>query len=407
MAEIGIAGVSVVPMQLPCRGVRDERDLVLATAEGYEWEDVRPFVDSLRATGFDGDVYLFASRMGEETRLRLAAAGVEVVRPRRLRLGDGAGRIARRLRWPPGFRHAVGAVATLAHNPQMAKARIAGPIASPEVARYFWYFNHLLQVGARYRNVMLTDVRDVVFLGPPFGFDVGDRAHFFLESEDVRLEDSAYNRSWLATAYGDDVLEQLGGRPISCSGVTIGSVRGVLEYLEVMIDQLARLPRHIPGIDQGVHNFVVHKELVPGGLLVPNREGSVLTVGKMSAREAASALVEREEEVRMVHQYDRHPELAWAADGVPSARAKAASVRRTLRERPALLSLGGVAAVALSAGLVEALTDRDWRLSGLEWPADFVTAVFLVLVVAGVVRAAQTLARLRAGVRPEPLPPSR
>ena len=48
------------------------RDLVLGTAEGYDCEDIRPFVESLRATGFDGEVRLFVSRLSLRTLEKLA-----------------------------------------------------------------------------------------------------------------------------------------------------------------------------------------------------------------------------------------------------------------------------------------------------------------------------------------------
>jgi hypothetical protein len=46
-----------------------------------------------------------------------------------------------------------------------------------------------------------------------------------------------------------------------------------------------------------------------------------------------------------------------------------------------VLPLAGIATFTTTALLVEAFTDRDWSLSGLEWPADFLTAVLLVCLV--------------------------
>jgi hypothetical protein len=370
-------------------------DLILATAEGYGWADVRPFVDSLRETDFEGDVCFFASRMDAAALRRIAEAGIEVVRPRRvaldrrLRLGSHE-RIASRLRWPPGTRRVLGAGAALSRDRSPTRARLLGQLSSPEIARYAWYLERLSRTQASYRRVMLTDVRDVVFLGDPFSVVGGaESVRFFLESENVTIADSAYNRSWLLTAYGEAMLEKLGDRPISCSGVTVGSVDGVLAYLTVMVDELARLPRHIRGIDQGVHNVVVHEGLVPGARLVPNLEGAVLTVGKMSAAYAAQALAVRHGSVKVVHQYDRHPELARVVEMYSRPSEAQAPLHPTRRRRAfarrqarfLVPSLGGIAVFAVTAALVEAFTDRDWSLSGLEWPADFVTAALLVCLV--------------------------
>ena len=60
------------------------------------------------------------------------------------------------------------------------------------------------------------------------------------------------------------------------------------------------------------------------------------------------------------------------------------------------LPFAGIAVFAATAVLVEAVTDRDWSLSGLEWPADFVTAALLVLLVPLVLGGLQLLLNFRA-----------
>jgi hypothetical protein len=293
-------------------------DLVLAAAQDYEWKDVSGFVDSLLATGFEGEIRFFAPGVSDATARRLAAHGVHVIRPSRLRVKLG-GRIFRpynprttRLRWhiQPLYRHVVRALAALAPDRRAATARFAGALANIEVARYFWAYLFLSRTASRYRNVLLTDVRDVVFLRNPSEIDVGDSVWSFLENEQLTLADNVNNRGWLAGAFGDDALAELGDRPISCSGIILGEATGALRYLTVMVDALARLPRQFHGIDQGVHNYVIHKGLVPRARLVTNTDGPVLTVGLMSAEQATTLLRRREGEVSVVHQYDRHPELA-------------------------------------------------------------------------------------------------
>ena len=55
----------------------------------------------------------------------------------------------------------------------------------------------------------------------------------------------------------------------------------------------------------------------------------------------------------------------------------------------ALVAVAGIALFPIVALLVEAVTDRDWRLSGMEWPGDFITAVLLVGVVPGLLAIAR------------------
>ncbi len=71
---------------------------------------------------------------------------------------------------------------------------------------------------------------------------------------------------------------------------------------------------------------------------------------------------------------------------------------RTLRSPWALgpgLPLAGIAAFAATAALVETFTDRDWSLSGFEWPADFLTAALLVCLVPLVLVAVQLVLNTR------------
>jgi hypothetical protein len=296
----------------------DAHDLVLAAAEGYEWEHLRPFVESLGASGFDGELRLFADGLSAETLERLRSAGATVVQPRRVRVRI-AGRTfhpynpkTTRVRWhvQPLYRHAVAAATLLARDRRRATARILGAISNIEIARFFWSYLYLSRNRGRYRNVMLTDVRDVVFLRSPFDFPIGDRVHCFLEDARYAIRDQVNNSGWLAGAYGVEELERIGDRPISCSGVTIGAADAVLEYLEAMVDDLARLPWQWKGMDQGVHNHLLHTGRIARAALVPNADGPVLTVGLMLREDALAALEGGSPQLAVVHQYDRHPDVA-------------------------------------------------------------------------------------------------
>jgi hypothetical protein len=253
--------------------------------------------------------------MDDDTVRRLHEAGVEISRPPRLRI---AGRVLQlydrpltRIRWrtQPAYRHVIHALALPVRNRRRATARLLGAVANIDVARFCWYFDYLTQTPHAYRNVMLTDVRDVIILGHPFDFEIGDAVHVFTENDQLTLDQNVNNRGWLLGAYGKEAFERIADRPIICAGVTIGAFAAVVEYLTVMVDHLGRLPRQPRGADQGVHNYVVHNGLVPRARVVANRAGAVLTVGLMAPDQAVSALRERIGEVKVVHQYDRHPEV--------------------------------------------------------------------------------------------------
>jgi hypothetical protein len=207
--------------------------------------------------------------------------------------------------YPPMIR----AISSLSVDRLSARARLAAPISIPYVGRYFHFYRFLASSGTRYENVMLTDVRDVFFQHDPFDFDIGDGANFFLEDGRHTLASERYDRDWLLTAYGEGTLRELGDRPISCSGITIGPRDAMLTYLRAMTDELLRLRHQTVGIDQGVHNYVIHKGLVSRARLIPNGAGAVFTVGLAPHGEIDAAIHERRFNVNVVHQYQHHPRL--------------------------------------------------------------------------------------------------
>jgi hypothetical protein len=67
----------------------------------------------------------------------------------------------------------------------------------------------------------------------------------------------------------------------------------------------------------------------------------------------------------------------------PPQRRPVPLMRAVVQRRPYVAAaLLGVALTAVAVATVEALTDRDWAISGLEWPADFLASILLVLLVA-------------------------
>ncbi|HVN61581.1 MAG TPA: hypothetical protein VMT59_09965 [Gaiellaceae bacterium] len=282
------------------------RNLILGMAEDLEWEVLRPFVESLRQTSFAGEVRLFTAGANERTVRLLRDHGVVVDRFTRLRVRRGT-RVFQPLR---------SSLVSHAYSPLLRAASLRGaaslaaPISVPSVSRYLRYYRLLSAVPrTRYANVMLTDVSDVYFQFDPFAFEIGASVNCFLEDTRETLSSEAANRFWLVTAYGDEVLSDLGSRTISCSGITIGTYDAILAYLRVMVSSLVRLRYQWHGIDQAVHNYVIYKGLLPEVKLVENGEGPVLTLGIVPSAEVSAALPDGYDNVPILHQYDRHPEL--------------------------------------------------------------------------------------------------
>ena len=285
------------------------RNIVLGVAEGMEWAEIEPFVRSLRSTRYDGDVLLYVADLDPHTIESLRAADVGV-RPMRRILLSALGR--RLTPYDPRLARLHGRYPTLirlasrwSREPTSAAAALAAAISVRDIRRFFLYYRYLLSDGHAYENVMLTDVRDVIFQDDPFAFDIGAALHCYLEDTGPTLGSEPYNQRWLRTAFGEAVAEQLRDRPIVCAGVTLGPTELVVEYLRVMVEHLLRLQVQTTGLDQAVHNYVLHSKQVRSALLVPNGGGTVATLGITPADEVAPLLG-----AAVLHQYDRHPQLS-------------------------------------------------------------------------------------------------
>lgn len=298
-------------------GSDGRKDLVLGLAEDYEWSNVRVFVDSLQRTPFRGELRLFVAGNSEETMVRLRERRVQTESYRRLRLVRGD-RVFH-AHDPPLQRYESKRVArfypaltrgltVLARDRPAVRARIATPISLPSVSRYFRYYRYLARNVERYRNVMVTDVRDVYFQHDPFAFDVGDHVHCFLEHEGTTLGNQRHNREWLQWAYGLEVARALADEQASCSGTTIGSARAMLGYLRAMTEQLVALPQ-FDGIDQPAHNYLIYTGRLPNVKLGKNGESAVATLSLVPKEDVIRALPHGLDHINVFHQYDRHPPL--------------------------------------------------------------------------------------------------
>lgn len=249
-------------------------DLILGYASGYDAADLAPFVRSMRSV-YQGGAALVVDDRPDVAAL-LADHDVEAISPE-CAVG-----------WSP--------------HPVMAR---------------FAAFDRLLAERPAVRNVLITDVRDVVFQAPPFD-PAPTRLELFVEGEDGRLADHAFNMKHLRALVGDELAEAVGQGPCLCVGTVIGPREAVMRFCRTLL-LLAAIPRSQVGgafgADQAACNLAVHLGLVEGDIR-PNY-GRVATLGLTPS----VALSVRDGRIlnpdggvsAIVHQHDRHPHLLHAA----------------------------------------------------------------------------------------------
>jgi hypothetical protein len=251
-----------------------KKNLVIGAIVSHGLNEIRPFVDTLRQSGFDGDIVFFVSQ--------LAPDGIEYLRRNHCLLLD----------YP--FDETHGKISVHSFR--------------------FLLFRQFLECNKDfYRYVMLTDTRDVLFQKDPFDFDMDDRLCVFLEDPSKRIGTCPFNAGWIVKKYGQSELSRLYDCEISCSGVTLGGISQVLTYLTALRDHLLP-PVAFVGDDQGGHNYLVHHHLVGPLRTMRNMKGPVLTMGYLPFNrilwDTRGLIVDWNGNIiNILHQYDRHPDF--------------------------------------------------------------------------------------------------
>lgn len=264
------------------------RDLVLGAVRDYDFDKVRPFVASLKASGYAGRTVFLCWNLKAATLKELNAHGVDCV-----------------VMEPAAGHREVGVI----------------------VARHFAALQFLLRTKGAHNRVMLSDVGDVVFQADPFAYGLGGPRpgplNVFLEHPSRSLGGCRINARWLAYRFGMRALRTLGAKRISCAGVVHGSQEGVIAYERLMCSHLQPVTLKAPGMlgyDQGVHNWLLWTGRLRGAV-VHEHFGHVAHLHhapELDMARAAATGVVRDDQGRAVpilHQYDRHEPLKTAMLG--------------------------------------------------------------------------------------------
>jgi hypothetical protein len=202
----------------------------------------------------------------------------------------------------------------------------------------FYRFFSDASVRARYHRVLLIDVRDSFFQGDPFSIiptATVPAFHAFKGVEHITIKECGWNRGWVRDCFGEDVLREIGSLNIICSGVSLGTMAVVFDYLRLMddvvmgrkqapISKLTKFPScERNGVDQGVHNVLVHKQLIRDLTVWSQHDSPVVNLQARRARVTGRNVHnEKNELVPVVHQYDRYPDLQKAVFAEVQARAQ-------------------------------------------------------------------------------------
>lgn len=214
-----------------------KKNLIIGAAYNYDWNQLKYWVNSIKKTGFEGDVVIVGSNLKKDTIDKLTSRGVKLCLY--------------------GKQESNGDV-------------VSQQAAAPHVERFFHIWNFLDSVGINeYGYVITTDTRDVIFQKDPVEWlqsqtissstDMGMIDHILVcSSEGMRYANEPWGNKNLLEAFGPFFHNKLKNKLIYNVGTIAGdydTVRGMM----LMIFQMS-INRPIPIVDQAVFNFLINTD---------------------------------------------------------------------------------------------------------------------------------------------------
>lgn len=248
-----------------------KRNLVISVATNYHFYQLEPFVKSLRKTGFDGDILLFYNNLNQSTIKKLLKYKVI------LKEFDK-------------------------ENFEKKKIHLMN-------YRLKLYHDFLKKNKDKYGNVLVADVRDVVFQKNPFDYDEYAPINYFFESK--KIKNCKINSYVFKASTNLKEFDKYSDKNISCAGTTLGKTKDIINYLKVMIDRLGK--EQFP-IDQGYHNYIFHSGKIKNAKGFYNFKGPVLTLADMKEIKfnKKGDLINKDGTIiNVIHQYDRNLRLLY------------------------------------------------------------------------------------------------
>jgi len=167
-------------------------------------------------------------------------------------------------------------------------------------------------------NIFICDSRDVIFQKNIEDYPVDREVDLYFFREDKITQDCEYNTNWVTNIDKqfpeEKFWDTIKDKPIICSGTTLGTMKGMKEYLRLMSSNLERFPsdhqlKNEPS-DQGLHNYLYYmNKLNLNVKVLTNKDNLVNTTGySWMGMNKNKKIVNDDWDVSyIVHQYDRFP----------------------------------------------------------------------------------------------------
>ena len=194
-----------------------EKSLIIGAATGYNYNQLKPWIESINECGFDGDKILVLGEASKETRQKITEQGFTIV----------------------------------------DMLRTNAPI---HVARFLTLYDYLKDHWQEYEYVITTDVKDVYFQTNPVDWlDANlDWETLVAGSESIRYKDESWGDQNLMETYGPYVYELFKDNVI----YNVGTIGGLAENVKDLMFNIYinAINRPIQIVDQAVFNVLIQTE---------------------------------------------------------------------------------------------------------------------------------------------------
>jgi hypothetical protein len=196
-----------------------QKDLIIGAFNNYtDYDVLKPWVQSIKDTGFNGDIVLIAIGTTPELIKKLQDEGVIVV--------------------------------AVAKNDNMMV----------HMQRFIHIFDFLMRYGDEYRYVISTDVRDVIFqLNPSDHIEkfIGHNNYFPLvvSSEAIKIKDEEWNRNNIKKNFGEYFYNLVSENPVCNVGILAGTTWAIKELCFYLYQFSTNRPDWVA--DQAAYNMLL------------------------------------------------------------------------------------------------------------------------------------------------------
>lgn len=195
------------------------KDIVIGAITGYDWDKIKCWVNSLEASGFDGLKVMICYNVSYEVCEKLTEKGFTIF----------------------GFQR----------NDKEMKLEYPKTHFNICLERFthFWYFLNKLPNKEQYRNIITTDVRDVIFQTNPSEWlekNLGDK-QINVGSECIQYKNEEWNKQNMYLSFGPLIAEQMQDNLVYNAGVIAGKFDTFLDFCNNIFLSSGAAPQHVPG----------------------------------------------------------------------------------------------------------------------------------------------------------------